>query len=301
MLTATTNPIDIIGYGYMGHKLLQALLTRQLASAQQITTIARNKPNQAYNKHKSNFLIWDLDKNNASIPYLVKSATIIYYFVPPPPKGQQDSRSRAFIQQLQQNTQAHTKPEKIVLISTTGVYGNCHGQWVNESAPLNPSVDRAHRRADAEQQFQHYAQKYNIALVILRVSGIYAPDKLPLRRIKSQTPVVREQDSPYSNRIHADDLLEICLLAGLNPDIKGIYNCSDGHPTTMYDYFMHVARACHLPEPPAISLQQARSELSSGMLSYMNESRRIDNHKLLKDFNLQLKYPDLERGLKDLT
>ena len=294
MLTATSRPIHIIGHGYMGHKLLQALLDRSLACAEQITTIARSQPeSQFHNPH----LIWDLDRAEPPNHSMPKPGAIIYYFVPPPPKGRQDSRAQVFIAQLEQNTRAESRPAKIVLISTTGVYGHCHGQWVDETAPLNPSVDRARRRADAERQFQHYAQTHNIPLVILRVSGIYAADKLPLQRIRAQIPVVREQDSPYSNRIHADDLLNICLIAGLNPDIEGIYNCSDGHPTTMYDYFMRVARAAHLPEPPAISLAQARSELSSGMLSYMDESRRIDNHKLLKDFKLTLKYPDLEQGL----
>ena len=298
MLTATSQPIHIIGHGYMGHKLLQALLEQSLASAEQITTVARSQPeSHSQNPH----LAWDLDSTETDSHSIPKPNAIIYYFVPPPPRGRLDSRAQAFITQLEQNTQAQTRPAKIVLISTTGVYGNCHGQWVDENTPLNPSVDRARRRADAEQQFQHYAQQHNIPLVILRVSGIYAADKLPLKRIQAQTPVVREEDSPYSNRIHADDLLNICLIAGLNPDIEGVYNCSDGHPTTMYDYFMRVARASHLPEPPAISLEQARSELSSGMLSYMDESRRIDNHKLLKDFKLTLKYPDLEQGLKDLT
>jgi len=294
VVTATTHPIYIIGHGYMGHKLLQVLLDQSLASAEQITTVARSLPeSQIPNQH----LVWDLDRTEPVKQSIPEPGAIIYYFVPPPPKGRRDTRAQTFIAQLEQNTRAETRPAKIVLISTTGVYGNCYGQWVDETAPLNPSVDRARRRADAEQQFQHYAQNHNIPLVILRVSGIYAADKLPLKRIQAQTPVVREEDSPYSNRIHADDLLNICIIAGLNPDIEGIYNCSDGHPTTMYDYFMRVARASHLPEPPAISLEQARSKLSSGMLSYMNESRRIDNHKLLKDFKLTLKYPDLEQGL----
>ena len=294
MLTATTHPVLIIGHGYMGHKLLQTLLEQSLASPEQITTVARSLPEgSSGNKH----MVWDLDSTETVKPALPEARAIIYYLVPPPPKGRQDSRAQNFIAQLEQHTRPETRPAKIVLISTTGVYGNCHGQWVDETTPLNPSVDRARRRADAEQQFQHYAHKHNIPLVILRVSGIYAADKLPLKRIRAQTPVVREEDSPFSNRIHADDLVNICLIAGLSPDIEGIYNCSDGHPTTMYDYFMRVARASHLPEPPAISLEQARSELSSGMLSYMDESRRIDNRKLLKDFKLTLQYPDLEQGL----
>ena len=66
----------------------------------------------------------------------------------------------------------------------------------------------------------------------------------------------------------------------------------------MYDYFTRVAKSQNLPEPPSISLEQARTQLSAGMLSYMDESRRVDNHKLLEVFPMKLKYPDLESGLK---
>ncbi len=292
MLKATLNPVHIVGYGYLGAKLLKALIDRDLAAAEQIFTVSRSAT-----EHQGQSIFWDLDNACPAAQNYSADQTIIFYFVPPPRSGQQDSRARHYIKQLRLH---NNKPRKIVLISTTGVYGDCQGQWVDEHTPLKPAVDRARRRVDAEQLFQDFCQSNNIALVILRVSGIYAADKLPLKRLQAQTPVVREQDSPYSNRIHADDLLEICLIAGLKQELSGIYNCSDGHPTTMYDYFIRVARACELPEPPAISLQQARAKLSSGMLSYMDESRRIDNKKLLTDFKMTLQFPELKQGLAAL-
>jgi len=87
----------------------------------------------------------------------------------------------------------------------------------------------------------------------------------------------------------------------LNPRITGIYNVTDGHPGTMYDYFVGVAAAMNLPAPPAIALEDAQQQLSAGMLSYMAESRRINNKKLLKDFELVLQYPDLQEGLKHIV
>jgi nucleoside-diphosphate-sugar epimerase len=224
---------------------------------------------------------------------------IVFYFIPPPPRGNKDTRANRFIELLSHMAafKEIKKAAKIVLISTTGVYGNCHGQWVDESTPLNPRLDRAKRRVDAEQQFQAYCHTQQIPLVILRVAGLYAPDKLPVQRLKEKKPVVSKEDSPYSNRIHADDLVTVCVKAAKSTTIEGVYNCADGHPTTMYDYFLHVARFCQLPEPPVISLTQARTELSQGMLSYMGESRRIDNRKLLRDFAIQLKYPNLDKGL----
>ena len=290
--------VNIIGCGYLGQKLLDELLSRKLVIPKSITALVKTPLSQEQcARSGANSIAFDMDDPDSLLPdELALEQSLIYYFTPPPAQGVKDRRAETFLKLLSQKT-LHAHPKKIVLISTTGVYGNSHGQWVDESTPLNPNVDRARRRCDAEQQFQRYCLKFNVPLVILRVSGIYGPGKLPLKRIKAQTPIVREEDSPFSNRIHADDLLEICLTAGLSDDIEGIFNCADGHPTTMCDYFMKVAKANHLPEPPTITLEQAKTLLSSGMLSYMEESRRIDNQKLLSTFKIILKYPDLDKGL----
>jgi nucleoside-diphosphate-sugar epimerase len=148
---------------------------------------------------------------------------------------------------------------------------------------------------------QQFCEQHNIPLVILRVAGIYGPGKIPVARIKSGSPIVKQEDSPFTNRIHAIDLVNICEQALLDESITGIYNVTDGHPGTMYEYFNGVASALNLPSPPAISLQEARHQLSEGMLSYMAESRRIHNDKLLQDFRLELQYPKLEQGLMMIT
>jgi NAD dependent epimerase/dehydratase family enzyme len=301
MNTDTKPNIHIIGCGYLGKKLLKTLINRNLASPETINCLVKSAASQSQCARSGvNSIAFDLDKTDSKLPPNINfSDTIIYYFTPPPGEGKIDPRSGLFLKFITDSLPSKgQKISKIILISTTGVYGNCHGQWVDENTPLNPSVDRARRRADAEQQFQRYCDSTQTPLVILRVSGIYGPEKLPLKRIKAQIPIVREEDSPFSNRIHSDDLLEVCIEAGFNNHIEGIYNCADGHPTTMCDYFMKVAKANHLPSPPTISLEQAQSQLSAGMLSYMAESRRISNEKLLTHFNLVLKYPDLNTGLK---
>ncbi len=296
MIEQTRQQITIAGCGYLGKKLLSTLLSRKLTPATQLTAFVNSARSQQQCQQLGVKSIRNnLDDKQQSLPAdNTFEHAIVYYFTPPPAQGDKDTRAENFLQQLELAAQT---PAKIVLISTTGVYGNCHGQWVDESSPVKPEVDRARRRLDAEQQFQQYCRQQQIPLVILRVSGIYGPGKLPLQRLQAGTPIVREEDSPFSNRIHADDLLEICLLAGLRKDISGIFNCADGHPTTMCDYFIRVAKACKLPEPPMITLAQAQTQLSAGMLSYMAESRRIDNHRLLADFQLTLKYPDLDSGL----
>jgi len=179
-----------------------------------------------------------------------------------------------------------------------GLDGDCQGAWVDESWPPRPAADRARRRWDAEQTLRQWARAAGRQLAILRVPGIYGPGRLPLERIRQGLPMVRAEDAPYSNRIHVDDLVAACLAAMEGSDATGVYNVSDGHPTTMTDYFQRIADAAGLPRPPLISMQEADTQLSAGMLSYMQESRRLTNRKLVEELGVSLRYPTLDDGLK---
>lgn len=280
----------IVGCGYIG-KLVARRLTGQVEAL--VHSLESQQLCQAL---VSNCGVLELDDTASAIPASLNVANSrILYLVPPPVHGQNDSRMAHFLELLEQQV-----IEKFVLISTTGVYGDCAGGWVTEETPVNPQVDRARRRLDAESKMVNFCEKKQIPWVVLRVPGIYGPGKLPIKRISSGEPIVREQDSPFSNRIHAEDLAAICAEALERMDLEGIYNCSDGHPTTMYDFFTRVAEGMSIVLPEVISLQQAEGQLSAGMLSYMAESRRISNTKLLVDFNYQLQYPDLDAGLQGL-
>jgi nucleoside-diphosphate-sugar epimerase len=282
--------ITITGCGHIGKLLAQQLLKKKTPVTGYVssnTSLAECKDRNIPCK------LIDLDK---PLPDIELTGQRVIYLAPPPRSGKTDTRITNYLKAIEKQP-----PEKFVLISTTGVYGDCVGAWVDESTPINPIADRAFRRADAERQVRQYCQRLNTPLVILRVPGIYGPGKIPLARIKSGHPIVKKEDSPFTNRIHADDLVNVCKQALLNNEITGIYNVTDGHPGTMYEYFVGIATAMNLPVPPAISLVEAQQQLSEGMLSYMAESRRIDNKKLLKDFELVLKYPKLQDGLKHIA
>ena len=128
--------------------------------------------------------------------------------------------------------------------------------------------------------------------------GIYGPGKLPLERLRKGLPVLREAEAPYTNRIHADDLATICVAALDSDHHNTVYNVSDGHPSTMTDYFFRVADAAGLPRPPVVSREEAQQVLSAGMLSFLQDSRRMSNQKLLRDLRVTLRYPDLDTGLQ---
>jgi len=188
----------------------------------------------------------------------------------------------------------------VVYISTTGVYGDCGGAWVDESRPVNPLAPRAKRRWDAECAWQAWRKASGRELVILRVPGIYGPDRLPLERLRAGLPLVRESEAPYTNRIHADDLAEVCVAAMRRGHDGEVYNACDGHPGTMTDYFNRIADLAGLPRPPQIPLAEATERLSEGMLSYLRESRRLDNRKMREELGVTLRYPSLEQGLASL-
>lgn len=229
----------------------------------------------------------------ASLQDLPVKDALIYYFVPPPGKGLTDQRMEAFISTLDSSR----RPARVVLISTTGVYGDCQGEWVTEDRPPNPQADRAKRRLAAETGLRRWSEKSGVPIVILRVPGIYGRGYLPEERLRAGEPVLREEESPFSNRIHADDLARTCFIAGHHKNPGTLYNVSDGHPTTMTDFFYRVADVLGIPRPPAIMLEQARRQLGEGMLSYLAESKRIDNRRMREELGVELMYPDLAAGL----
>lgn len=234
----------------------------------------------------------DLDRP-ATLVGLPEACDVLYYFAPPPGQGVTDPRIDAFLAALS----PAQFPNRLVYISTSGVYGDCGGAWVNEDHPVNPITDRAKRRLDAERHVQHWAVKTGVAVIVLRVPGIYGPGRLPIERLRQAVPVVKPDESPFSNRIHADDLASACLAAAQLGRTGSAYNVSDGNPTTMTDYFNQVADHLALPRPPNVSLAEARRIFNPAMLSFLEESKRLDNRRLLEELKVTLRYPTLADGL----
>lgn len=217
----------------------------------------------------------------------------VFYLAPPPSEGETDPLIRQFLACI--STDA--LPEKLVLLSTTAVYGDCQGEWIDETHPVNPQTARGRRRLDAEQAARDWSAITQVPIIILRVGGIYGPGRLPIARIEKGMPILKESESPFTNRIHQDDLAQICVAAAECGKAGEVYNVSDGQPSTMSRYFKDIAKAYGLPMPPEVSLAEAEKVMSAGMLSYLKESRRLDNRKLVEELGVVLGYPDLGAGL----
>ena len=217
----------------------------------------------------------------------------LFHLIPPPAQGREDLHTQRLIEAFDQA--GH--PSRLVYISSTGVYGDCAGAWVDEDWPTRPTLDRSIRRLDAEERLRRWSQAHGSDLIVLRVAGIYGPGRLPLERLRRGLPLVRPEEAPYSNRIHVDDLVVICIAAMERGRNGAIFNVSDGHPSTMTDYFIQLAEAAGLPHPPLITMAEAAAQLSEGMIGYMSESRRLSNRRLREDLGVELRYPTLSEGL----
>jgi nucleoside-diphosphate-sugar epimerase len=188
-------------------------------------------------------------------------------------------------------------PRRFVYLSTSGVYGDCAGAWVDESRAPRPQTDRARRRLDAEEAVSEWGVRNRVEIVILRVPGIYASDRLPLERLARGTPAIRPEEDVYTNHIHADDLASI-LAAALESDAaRGVYNASDDGPTKMGDFFDLVADRSGHARPPRVSRREAEGLLSPELLSFMGESRRLSNQRMKAELGVRLHYPTVAEGV----
>ena len=183
-------------------------------------------------------------------------------------------------------------------MSSSGVYGNQDGKLINELTPLNPQTRRAKKRVAAEQLLYNWCSKKNIKLIILRVSGIYGPNRLGLNRINKSSTIINEDEAKSSNRIHVEDLTTCCIAALKNINASGIYNISDGDFRSNSWFIKKLCELKNLPSPREITIKEAMLTWSKKRISFLKESRRLDNRRLRDDLKIKLLYNNAEKGIK---
>lgn len=239
-------------------------------------------------------LAGDLD-DRASLMHIAGLADAVLHFAPPA-GGKTDTRTRNLLAALSQGT----PPKCMVYISTSGVYGDCGGATVNETRPIHPQTMRGQLRADAERQIREWARHNRVTAAILRVPGIYAADRLPLERLRSDTPAILAEEDSYTNHIHADDLARIAAAALHRGRPNRVYHASDDGELKMGDYFDAVADAHKLPRPSRLSRTEAERSVSPALWSFMNESRRLLNRRMKIELRVRLRYPTVASMLDTL-
>ncbi len=237
-----------------------------------------------------------------SLRRLAGIATRVMHLAPPPGEGAggdawwRDPRTVALARVLR----LRSKPVSLVYASTSGVYGDCQGDLVAETRAVAPATPRAQRRVNAERAVRHLGRT-GVRASVLRIPGIYAPDReggTPEARLRRGTPVLVSEDDVYTNHIHADDLARACMAALWRGRPQRIYNASDSTHMKMGDYFDLAADLYALPRPPRVPRSAAREQLSLMLLSFMSESRRLDNRRMLEELGVRLRYPDVAAGLR---
>lgn len=276
----------IIGCGDVGMRLLPLLRTqfRVFAVTSQPARCAELRALGAVP------LVADLDRPE-TLRRLRGLAQYVVHLAPPQSDGARDLRTRHVTAILPDHG-------RLVYVSTSGVYGDCGGALIDESRPVAPRNGRARRRVDAEQVLRAWAVRSGATLAILRVPGIYAGDRLPLRRLHEGTPALIEADDVYTNHIHADDLARACLAALWRGAPQRIYNLSDESQLPMGDYFDLAADLYGLPRPPRIARSEMTEQLEAMQMSFMSESRRLDTTRMACELGLRLAYPTVEQGLR---
>jgi nucleoside-diphosphate-sugar epimerase len=234
-------------------------------------------------------LVADLDRPE-SLKRLAGLAGRVVHLAPPQPQGARDLRTRNLTAILPEGAQ-------VVYVSTSGVYGNRGGLATPETTPVAPKNARAGRRVDAERVLRAWARTAHGRVAILRAPGIYAADRLPLERLQRGTPALAPEDDVYTNHIHADDLACLAALALFRGLPGRVYNASDDSRLRMGDYFDLVADAFGLARPPRLPRAELEKQVTPMLLSFMSESRRLDNTRLRRELGARLRYPRVEEAL----
>jgi nucleoside-diphosphate-sugar epimerase len=239
----------------------------------------------------------DLD-DAESLAQLAGRAQRVAHLAPPAQTGSQDSRTRNLLATLSATAKSGVMlPRRFVYLSTSGVYGDCAGERVDEARAPRPQTARARRRLDAERAVSEWGARRGVEIVILRVPGIYARDRLPVERLARGTPALRPEDDVYTNHIHADDLAAILALALHTRRARGVYNASDDSEIRMGDWLDLVADRARLARPRRVSRADASRLVPAELLSFMSESRRLSNERMKADLGVRLRYPTVAEGL----
>ncbi len=183
-------------------------------------------------------------------------------------------------------------------LSTTGVYGNRDGGWVDETSELRPEFDHQQRRVAAEKQWRDLYREHQVPVHMFRLAGIYGPGRNLLQRVRQGSARRIDQPGLVFNRVHVEDVVQVLCASMDHPHPGSVYNVSDDFPASPAEA---VAFACELLQvevPPLIALEDA--ELSKMGRGFYLTNKKVRNHKIKEELGIQLRYPDFKAGLRAL-
>ena len=183
-------------------------------------------------------------------------------------------------------------------LSTTGVYGDHQGGWVDEDTPLTPATRRGQQRAAAEAGWTALAETHRLPLHVFRLAGIYGPGRGPFAKVRAGTARRIVKPGQVFSRIHVDDIAQVLAASIARPNPIRAYNLCDDDPAPPQDVIAHAAQLLGLPVPTEVPFDEA--EMSPMGRSFYAESKRVRNDRIKDELGIKLIYPDYRSGLAAL-
>ncbi len=227
-------------------------------------------------------------------PELLRRATHVLLSIPPDGAGDPAFRHHAA------NLAAAGGVEWVGYLSTTGVYGDRGGDWVDETSELRPASDRSRRRADAEAAWLEWGAKSGIPVQVFRLAGIYGPGRSTADQVKAGTARRIDRPGHLFSRIHVEDAATVLAASIARPRAGGIYNVCDDEPAAPADV---VAYACELlgrEAPPLVPFEVAWAAMSPMARSFWSDDRRVRNDRIKAELGVALAFPDYRTGLRTI-
>ncbi len=180
-------------------------------------------------------------------------------------------------------------------LSTTGVYGDTGGAWVDERAPLRPSGARQRRRVEAERAWLRLWSEDRLPVHVFRLAGIYGPGRSALDQVRAGTARRIDMPGQVFGRIHVDDVAAVLAASIARPDPGAVYNVCDDRPAPAAEVVGHACRRLGMTPPPLTPLAEAN--LSPMAASFYRDNRRVRNDRIKRDLGVILRHPDFVSGL----
>ena len=178
------------------------------------------------------------------------------------------------------------------------MYGNHHGEWVNENSNVNPLTENGKSRLKAEQSWLNLAKKRKIPVQIFRLSGIYSQEKNIFERIKSGSHQIINSPKHFFSRIHVDDISNVLKLSLKKNIIPGeIYNLSDDYPCSNIEVANYAYELMKISKPKMIEVSEIESEM---LKNFYKDSKKVSNNKIKERFSYKLKFPTYKEGLRNI-
>jgi len=280
----------IFGLGYSSQTFVQEFGLRFEA----ITGTVRSEEKAARLRARGGVtpLVFSDERRDAGLKSAIAQANVMLVSTPPDERG--DPALRAFAQEISDAP----KLTRIIYLSTVGVYGDHQGAWIDEDTPPRPVAGRSNSRLAAEDHWRALASRKNVALDILRLSGIYGPGRNALASVANGTAKRIIKPGQVFNRIHVADIAR-AIMACIDGGRPGaVYNVTDDEPAPPQDVVALASQLLGVPPPPEQGYDTA--EMTPMARSFYGETKRVSNARIKRELGFSFAYPTYREGLAAL-